>query len=472
MPPTRPSPTSLRRILTGWLVWPLSVLILASAVPNYYLASGAANIAYDNALLDPVLAIANSISRGEKGISINLPPEAFDALRVDSRDRMFIQVRGPDNEVIAGTPRLPPPSISIPPSGHIYYDIRSDDERLRVAALHVPHPDGSIIVQAAETYVKRDMIVLEILLASMLSELIVAVAAIVLLWYGIKRGLEPLEQLRDDIAARSMKDLSPVIAENKPTEVVPIIAAINQLLGRLKAAIDGQQRFIANAAHQLRTPLAGLKTHGELALRQPSTVELRSLLEMIASETERSSHLVNQLLTLARSEPEGIPNLHHNPVNLREVAGRAVQDWVPRAVAKNIDMGFELQDAWTYGDPLLMRELLANLMDNALSYTPAGGMVTVRTEEREGMAIMEVEDNGPGIPTAEREHVFERFYRVKGTEGNGCGLGLAIVREITNRHGGNVRIETPPSGKGSLVRIELDSLNKPAARVQAQSAAA
>ena len=201
-------------------------------------------------------------------------------------------------------------------------------------------------------------------------------------------------------------------------------------------------------------------------------MELRSLLEMIASETERSSHLVNQLLILARSEPEGIPNLHHNPVNLREVAGRAVQDWVPRAVAKNIDMGFELQDAWTYGDPLLMRELLANLMDNALSYTPAGGMVTVRTEEREGMAIMEVEDNGPGIPTAEREHVFERFYRVKGTEGDGCGLGLAIVREITNRHGGNVRIETPPSGVGSLIRIELDSLHKPAARVQAQSAAA
>ena len=470
---TRPSPTSLRRILTGWLVWPLSVLILASAVPNYYLATGAANNAYDNELLDPALAIANSIPKTGSSITVNLPPEAFDALRVDSRDRVFVQVRGPHGEIIAGNARLPAPPGNIPPSGHVFYDMRGDnDERLRVAALHVPHSQGSIIVQAAETYVKRDMIVLEILLASMLSELIVTVAAIVLLWYGIRRGLEPLEQLRDDIAARSLKDLSPVIAENKPAEVLPIIAAINQLLARLKSAIDGQQRFIANAAHQLRTPLAGLKTHGELALRQPSTVELRSLLEMIASETERSSHLVNQLLTLAMAEPEGLANPRHTPINLREIAGRAVQGWVPRAMARNIDMGFELQDAWAYGDPLLMRELLANLLDNALAYTPAGGTVTVRTEERQGHAFMEVEDNGPGIPESERERVFERFYRLKGTPGDGCGLGLAIVSEITDRHGGSVRINTPASGRGSLIRIELVSLHKPSAAAPAHSAAA
>jgi two-component system sensor histidine kinase TctE len=453
---------SLRRILTGWLVWPLAVLIFVSALPHYYLATSAANRAYDNALLDPVLAIADYISREGSSVTVNLPPVAFDALRVDSRDRMLVQVRGPRNEVIAGNMRLPSPPEQMPSGGHLFYDARVDNERLRVAALHVPHPLGDIIVQASETYVKRDLIVLEILLAFMLSEVLVAAAAIGLVWYGIGRGLAPLEHLRDDIASRSLRDLRPVVAENKPAEVLPIVAAINQLLGRLEASIAGQQRFIANAAHQLRTPLAGLKTHGELALRQPSTVELHSLLEMIADETERTSHLVNQLLTLARAEPESIGQAYHTPVNLREIAGRAVQDWVPRAVAKNIDMGFELQDAWTYGEPLLMRELLANLLDNAIAYTQPGGSITLRTERRSGCAVMEVEDNGLGILPEERERVFERFYRAKGTPGNGCGLGLAIVSEITNRHGGRVKIETPPAGKGSLLRIELPELPEPA----------
>lgn len=452
-------PPSLRRTLTGWLVWPLSALILASAVPNYYLATGAANAAYDSALFDPVLAIADSVSKD--GRTINLPPEAFDALRVDSRDRVFMQVRGPDNEIISGSGRLPPPPRSIAPSSHTFYDVRVGEDRLRVAAMHVTNPRGAIVVQAAETYVKRDMMVLEILMAAMLSELLVATAAVVLLGYGVRRGLEPLERLRDDIAARSLRDLSPVVEDRKPVEVLPIIAAINQLLTRLDSAIAGQQRFIANAAHQLRTPLAGLKTHSELALRQPSTPELRALLEMMASETERSSHLVNQLLTLARAEPDGLPSLEGSPLNLREVAGRAVQEWVPRAVARNIDMGFELHDAWSYGDPLLMRELLANLLDNALTYTQPGGTVTVRTFERDGRAILETEDSGPGIPESERERVLERFYRVKGTPGNGCGLGLAIVSEITKRHSGQVTISTPPSGEGTLVRLELRRMDRP-----------
>lgn len=460
MPVRRRQPHSLRRTLTGWLMWPLAGLMLASTVPNYYLAAGAANNAYDSALLDPALAISHSIVRDGDRLRVNLPPETFDALRVDSRDRVFVQVRGPDNEVLAGNQRLPEPPQVAPRAGHVFYDARTNDERLRIVALTVPSTSGNVVIQVAETYVKRDMVVAEILLASMLSELAVATAAIILLGYGIRRGLEPLERLRDDIAARSLRDLSPVVSEDKPLEVLPIISAINQLLARLKAAIEGQQRFIANAAHQLRTPLAGLKTHSELALRQPSAVELRTLLEMMASETERSSHLVNQLLTLARAEPEAVLNRNPNPINLREIANRAVHDWVPRSVAHNVDMGFELEDAWTYGDPLLMRELLANLLDNALAYTPAGGAVTVRTYARNNSAVLEVEDNGPGIPEEQRDRVFERFFRLKGTPGNGCGLGLAIVQEITERHGGSVSIQHPKSGQGTLLVVTLERLRK------------
>jgi len=456
------APVSIRRILTGWLIWPLAALILASTVPTYFLALNAANHAYDSALLDPVLAIANHISKDADKVIVNLPQVALDALRIDSRDRVFIQVRGPKNEVIAGNQRLPMPPSDIPPAGFTYYDARLQDERVRVAALHVPHPLGPVVVQAAETYVKRDKIVLDILVASILAELVISLAALWLVWYGIGRGLAPLEQLRDDIAARSPQDLRPVLPSEKPSELVPIIVAINRLLGRLKSSIDGQQRFIANAAHQLRTPLAGLKTHAELALRQPSTVELRSLLEMIAGETGRTSHLVNQLLTLARAEPEESGNLHRDPVNLHEISARAVQEWVPRALARNVDLGFELQDAWTYAEPLLMRELLANLLENSLAYTPSGGSITVRTEERAGRAAIEVEDNGRGIPDDERERVFERFYRAKGTPGDGCGLGLAIVHEIASRHRGSVEIRTPASGQGTLIRVEFPCMTREA----------
>jgi two-component system sensor histidine kinase TctE len=214
-----------------------------------------------------------------------------------------------------------------------------------------------------------------------------------------------------------------------------------------------------------------LKTHAELARREPSTAELRSLLDMIAGETQRTSHLVNQLLTLARAEPGEAQS--GQPVNLHEIVGRDVRDWVQRALAKNIDLGFELEDAWTLGEPLLLRELAANLLDNALAYTQAGGSVTLRTAVRAGETVLEVEDNGPGIPEAEREKVFERFYRVTATGGEGCGLGLSIVSEIAGRHNARVELTQPPGGQGTLIRVVFPRLatqaNQPARPVSTRA---
>jgi len=279
---------------------------------------------------------------------------------------------------------------------------------------------------------------------------------VALFWFGIGQGLRPLDRLREEIAARSPRDLQPVTEKDKPQEVIPLVGALNGLLFRLKAVIESQQRFITNAAHQLRTPLAGLKTHAELARRQPSALDLKSLLDMIASNTERTSHLVNQLLTLARAEPgEGVKG---QPVNLHEIVGRDVRDWVQRAVAKNIDLGFELGDAWILGEPLLLRELTANLIDNALAYTQAGGSVTVRTAERNDESVLEVEDNGPSIAESEREKVFERFYRVAATGGDGCGLGLSIVAEIAERHSGRIDLAVPATGRGTLFRAVFPRL--------------
>src|SRR5258705_1422575 len=183
---------------------------------------------------------------------------------------------------------------------------------------------------------------------------------------------------------------------------------------------------------------------------------------MIAGETQRTSHLVNQLLTLARAEPGEAAS--GQPVNLHEIIGRDLRDWVQRAVAKNIDLGFELQDAWTLGEPLLLRELVANLIDNALAYTEAGGSVTVRTGLRDNESVLEVEDNGPGIPETEREKVFERFYRIAATGGEGCGLGLSIVSEIAERHSASVALSVPAEGRGTLVRAVFPRLAAEAGR--------
>lgn len=453
---------SLRRRLTYWLVGPLLVLVAAGSLATYRIALNAANRAYDSALLDPVLAIAGHLHRSGGRFELDLPKVAIDALRIDSQDRVFFQVLGPSGELISGTPRLPAPPEQLAPEANVFYETRLEGTRVRVAARAVKVESGTAIVQVAETLKKRDKLVLELLVASTVPQILIALAAVALFWLGIGQGLKPLDRLREEIAARSPRDLHPVPEENQPQEVQPLVGALNRLLSRLNAAIESQRRFISNAAHQLRTPLAGLHTHAELARREPSATDLKSLLDMIVSDTGRTSHLVNQLLTLARAEPGEAAG--GQPVNLHEIVGRDVRDWVQRAVVKNIDLGFELGDAWILGEPLLLRELTANLIDNALDYTQAGGSVTVRTGERRGEAVLEVEDNGPGIPAGEREKVFERFYRIPATGGKGCGLGLSIVAEIAGRHGGRVDLDVPAGGAGTLFRAVFPPLAAQTAR--------
>jgi two-component system sensor histidine kinase TctE len=213
----------------------------------------------------------------------------------------------------------------------------------------------------------------------------------------------------------------------------------------------------------LRTPLAGLKTHVELARRQPQAGEARALFDMIASETDRATHLANQLLSLARAEPGSNLPVVQQPLNLKNLANRAVQDWVPQALAKNVDLGFELEDAWVTADPSLVREMLGNLIHNAISYSPAGSRITVRTNIDGEQALLEVEDDGPGIPRSEQERVFERFYRLPATQSPGCGLGLAIVKEIADRHAARVSIDSPSTSKGTLVRVSFERLRHPPA---------
>jgi len=341
-----------------------------------------------------------------------------------------------------------------------YYDGTYRGRTVRAVSMPAHCGDATCNVVVAETTVKRTRLAREILLSSVLPEALIALATVVLVWFGVKRGLAPLARLSEEIKERSPVDLHALEAGKAPEETRPLIDALNGLLEQVAAAHRNQQRFLADAAHQLRTPLAGLRAHTELALSQPMPGEVRAQVEQVHEATIRTARLANQLLALARAEPGG----HREPqgrVDLKAVVEGVADEWVHRALERDLDLGFDLQPAGVRGDEFLLREALANLLHNSLEYAPKGARITVRTGARNGGAFLEVEDDGPGIPTVERERVLDRFYRVPGTPGTGSGLGLAIVREIASGHGGSIAISDgagaasgPASGpKGTRVAL-------------------
>jgi two-component system sensor histidine kinase TctE len=445
---------SLRQQLLTWLAMPLAVLLVSGTLFSYWVALRSATITYDRALLDPALALAEHVDSA-RGDVLDLPKVAQDVLRIDSYDRIYFSVSRLDGELLAGQPEMPPPPPTVPEGHRLFYYGTVNAERVRIAALYVPRPSGPVVIQVAETMVKRSRLTREILVGETVPDLMVAIMAMVLVWFGILRSLAPLERLRTEIAQRSARDLRPLDGSYAPTEVRPLVGTLNELLGNLRDALDSQQRFTANAAHQLRTPLAGLQTQVELALRQPAPEPMLRSLDQLRGATVRAAHLANQLLALSRAEPGG-----HRPdalraLDLRSVAQDAAATWVPRALPKDLDLGFEIAAAPIAGDPRLLRDLLDNLLENAIRYTPEGGRITVRTAIEGDEAVISVEDDGPGIPEDQRERVFQRFYRVPGSAGDGSGLGLAIVQEIVNAHGAGIRIDSGACGRGTLIQVRF-----------------
>jgi len=451
---------TLRRQLLAWLALPLGVLWIISGAVDYDIAKRFVNLAHDRALLDAALDIGRQVKVVNNRIYVDLPDVALQMLQTRQYDRLYYLVTGPGGEFITGEPDLPPPP-ELGTDRISYYDDEYRDRLVRVVTLRVPVEPGSgrgaVLIQVAERVTLRTDFARQLMLGMMIPQALLIVLAVLAVWYGVTRGLAPLRSLQQEIATRSHRDLSALPEEQAPQEVRPLIRAMNGLLERMSHAIAAQQRFLADAAHQLRTPIAGIKTQTELALRQAQSAEARAKLAQLQAATEQTTRLVNQLLSLARAEPGGGPPHASEPLDLARLARDATTEWVPRALARNIDLGFDAAAgaARVDGDPFLLKEMLGNLLDNAVRYTRPGGQVTVRVASGGSEVALSVEDNGPGIPEAERERVFERFHRVLGTGVEGCGLGLAIVREIAQRHGGDVTLSAGASGTGTLVRVVL-----------------
>jgi two-component system sensor histidine kinase TctE len=452
---------SLRNHLMDWLFRPLFVLWIFSTVAGFIATLNYANQPYDLALIERAQSLAEQMKLGSQE-GFDHPTVTMKPFVAETGDRTFYTVSTSDGRVIAGNIRLPRPhAVLVSKNEPVFSDGEFKGEKIRMVSLHYFHapadPNAYVLLQMAETVGKRQALTRGILGNIVIPQILLIVMAVGSVWYALKRGLMPLEHLRQEVAQRSREDVSLLDEKKAPLEVRPLIDAVNNLLQRLKQAMDSQKRFVADAAHQLRTPFAGLKTQAELALRESDPEQVRHALRQILTSAERCSHLVNQLLSLARNEPGGHTYSSFETLELNRLAQETAMQWVPEALKKNIDLGFEgsSQVLPVRGDAIGLQEMIGNLLDNAIRYTPPGGTVTLRAGYDAGGATLSVEDNGPGILEEHREQVFERFYRILGSGQAGSGLGLAIVREVVNLHTAQISLEAGANGKGTLVTVDF-----------------
>jgi len=466
--------------ILDWMLTPLLLLWPISLVLTWLVAQSIANKPYDRSLEYNVNALAQQITVRHNEVQFNLPLPARELLRADDRDLVYYQVLGARGEHLGGEHSFPlPPEEEIVQPGVVR--LRDDiyqGRDIRVAYMWVPlEPLGArlALVQVAETLDKRSVLAAEIIKGVMLPQFVTLPLAVLLVWLALVQAIKPLNRLEERIRARRPDDLSPLDTRAVPLEVAPLVASVNDLLARLKDSIATQKRFLADAAHQLKTPLAGLRMQADLAQREgTSAEELKQSLRQIGRASIRATHTVNQLLALARAEA-GTAAMNRQPCDLAQLTLEVVRDSVPRAMDKHIDLGYEgaqpgSPGVMLEGNPTLLKEMIRNLLDNAINYTPSDaerpGVITVRVlaDPFGQVTVLQVEDSGPGIAPAERELVFQPFYRALDNDVDGSGLGLPIAQEIARQHHARISIEdtrpgqTPP-GARLTVRFDRIGIN-------------
>lgn len=460
--PNRGAPT-LTHALLGWLLIPLLVLLAVSAYTTYRNASHLAETERDLVLeeiTDDLKELASAALEAKR--KIDPDSLAFNLLIRDAKDQRYFAIYDPNGTLLAGDPRLTRMGTGVGNDQHAVFGTLSlDGRKVRRAAVKGSKEDlPGFEIQVAETMVRRDRLTLHLLRGVLVPQALVLILSIPLIWFGISRGLHPLEALRRRITHRSAQDLDAIPADNAPRELQPVVTALNDLLLRFKAVQDEQRRFMADAAHQIKTPLAVLTAELDLARADTSCPCAQPTYRRLQKATARLAHLVRQLLALAHSEA----NASKTRVlfDLSELAKEVTGDFVAAAGRQRIDLGFEgaEQAIPVRGNPTLVREAMKNLVENALKFTPEGGTVT--TSARASPPVFSVADSGPGIPDAELPLIFQRFHRAPDSSATeGSGLGLAIVQEVARKHGAVVTVGKSALG-GALfeLRFEGDAVSQ------------
>jgi two-component system sensor histidine kinase TctE len=449
--------------ILDWMLTPLLLLWPVSLVLTWLVAQNIADKPFDRALEYNVRALAQLVTVNDKRAQFNLPLPARELLRANDSDTVYYQVLGTRGEYLSGERELPlPPKEEFVEPGEVRIRddvVRGDEVKVASTWVKLPLPGAKpALVQVAETLEKRSLLATEIVKGVMLPQFAILPLAVLLVWLALVQAIKPLHQLEERIRARKPDDLSPIEAQAVPLEVAPLVHSVNDLLLRLKDSIATQKRFLADAAHQLKTPLAGLRMQADLAQREGANAEeLKQSLRQIGRASIRATHTVNQLLALARAESSGAA-MPRTPCDLAELTMSVVRDCVPRAIERHIDLGYEgtqphAKGGQLAGNPTLLKELIRNLVDNAINYIPSSldkpGIITARvlTDPFGRALVLQVEDSGPGVPQSERELIFQPFYRALGTEADGSGLGLPIVLEIAHQHNATVSLEDARPGQ-------------------------
>ncbi len=448
---------SLRRRLLIRLWLPLLCVLLLGSFVSAGLAVHFGNVVHDRWLLDSAMALGTQIRTGSAGPRLNLPKSAVEMFEWDSVDRIYEDVESGDGEHLFGNAEIPPfpagPALDQP---H-YYNTAIDGHRVRVVAVTVvgPPPESKVVtIKVAETMRKREALVREVILMIVPLQAIILLLAGAFIWFAVTSSLSTLDETASRLRRYTPEGLGPVRdVDGVPSEVKPLIMAINQLIGRLAQSQEAQQRFVANAAHQLRTPLATLQVQTERALRETDPQRHGEALADVVKAVSRMRHLTQQLLTLSRSDASSVGMLRMEEVDLAQLVRAELERWTDLAIERNVDLGYDgpESDVIVTGEHRLLAELLGNLVDNAIQYAGAGSKITVGVT-RDPVRLF-VDDDGPGILPFERERVFEPFYRSRDSVAGGCGLGLTIAREIAARHGAQLSIVDPPHAGG--VRVEV-----------------
>ena len=480
----KPNPDVQRSLfgeILDWMLAPLLFVWPISIAVTHYFAVTVANFPYDQSLREQVMAISRQIKLVDGKPQINLSGSARALLHSDEIDSVYFHVLARNGKLIAGDPELPAlKAVESPDAvepGEVYY--RDDDfkgQDLRVAFMYLGEEDSPrdrwLLVEVGETLEKRSQLSNKIIASVILPQFVIIPLAVILVWFGLSQGLRPLTRLRERIETRREADLSPIAAGRVPEELQPLTDAFNSMLARMQHNMDAQRRFISDAAHQMRTPLTGLKMQAQLAMREEDPVQLRYALQNIASSVDRASRLVNQMLAMARAEASEHSEKPLVPVDLDQLLHETVETWVARALDRRIDLGYEPAGPMhILGNTFLLREMINNLLDNALRYTPDEGCVTARVVEHGDFVLLEIEDSGIGISEEEAHKVFDRFYRVDGTGIEGSGLGLAIVREIAGLHraAASLRPHAPSDQgehpRGSIARVVFPTYRFPPASI-------
>jgi two-component system, OmpR family, sensor histidine kinase TctE len=445
---------SIRKRLLALLIVPTTLVLLAGTASDYLSGIKPVRDAYDQALADAALAIAGYVRTDASGqLNVVLPPEAITVLRTDSVDSIYFRVAGPGDAFLAGDRDLP--RVRSTGTNPAFRTMMFRGQPTRLATYRRVTDGGDVTTTVGETLNKRQRVRGGLLVTVLTTDVTEVALILGLVWLGVSLALKPLLELRAQVAQRSPRDLKPLAASSVPMEVRTLVDELNRLFATIAESSRSQRQFLESAAHQLRTPLAGVQAQLELLVAEEPAPAKRERLALTLGATRRLSHTTQQLLALARSEHGDLAHAEFRALDLATIAEGCVSDLVSRAVAAGLDLGAELERAPVEGIAWLLAEAVSNLIDNAITYTPFGGTITVRSGRRGDAAFVEVVDTGVGIPPDERDRATSRFFRGQRSRGTGSGLGLAIVSDVARLHDATLTIGPGVDERGTCVRLQF-----------------